>query len=395
MTDKKFCLCGKRGSFAILGTIKPVWCTKCKSENAVSTDKRKCTCGKRGSFAILGTTKPVWCTKCKPENAVSTDKRKCTCGKRGIFAMPNTTTPVWCTKCKPEGTIDIKHPKCECGKRPIFNIEGEIYGKWCKKCKPKEAIDVKNKKCECGKQSCFALLGETVGKWCADCKPEEAIDVKNKKCKCGTSPCFNLPGETVGKWCSKCKPKEAVDVLNCCKVCKLISATPKYEGHCLRCFIYLFPDKKVSRNYKVKENHIFDAVIELLPDDLKTIRDKKVGGCSQRRPDLMIDLNSHWICVENDENAHKDYDNLCENKRLMELYTDMANRPMILIRFNCDKYSNGQGLFKMIKSGLLVIRSQKDFKKRINKLVETINKYIDSEPPEKAITIEHLYYDEI
>jgi len=85
---------------------------------------------------------------------------------------------------------------------------------------------------------------------------------------------------------------------------------------------------------------------------------------------------------------------MCENKRIMELYTDMANRPMILIRFNCDKYSGGKGLFKRHpQSGVDVIRSKKEFKERINKLAETIDIYIDSEPPDKAITIEYLYYD--
>jgi hypothetical protein len=179
-----------------------------------------------------------------------------------------------------------------------------------------------------------------------------------------------------------------------CLECKLISVDKRYEGYCVRCFVNLFPDKPVSRNYKIKEKYVFDAVLELLPDNIKISRDKIVNGCSKRRPDLMIDMGSHWICAENDENCHKDYDTTCENKRTMELYTDMGNRPMILVRFNCDKYSGGGSLFKIDRrTGISLIRSQKEFRIRIKTFADLIKKYIESEPPEKAITTEYLYYD--
>lgn len=72
----------------------------------------------------------------------------------------------------------------------------------------------------------------------------------------------------------------------------------------------------------------------------------------------------------------------------------MGNRPMILIRFNCDKYSEGESLFKLNKvSGTSVIKSKKEFDKRTSVFADLINQYIDSEPPEKAITTEYLYYD--
>ena len=46
----------------------------------------------------------------------------------------------------------------------------------------------------------------------------------------------------------------------------------------------------------------------------------------------------------------------------MELYTDMAQRPMILIRFNCDKYSEGESLFKTCRqTGISLIKNKKEF----------------------------------
>ena len=40
----------------------------------------------------------------------------------------------------------------------------------------------------------------------------------------------------------------------------------KYEGYCLYCFMHLFPDKKVAKNYKTKEKDVVDRVKEAFPD---------------------------------------------------------------------------------------------------------------------------------
>ena len=67
------------------------------------------------------------------------------------------------------------------------------------------------------------------------------------------------------------------------------------------------------------------------------IHDKRVeGGCSKRRPDLLLDLGSHIIIVEIDKNKHNDYDCMCEHKRLMEISMDLSHRPIVFIRFNPD-----------------------------------------------------------
>jgi hypothetical protein len=68
------------------------------------------------------------------------------------------------------------------------------------------------------------------------------------------------------------------------------------------------------------------------------------GGCSKRRPDLLYDMYTHVIIVENDENSHKTYDEICENKRMMQLFEDLGNRPIVFIRFDCGNYiKNGGG----------------------------------------------------
>lgn len=81
--------------------------------------------------------------------------------------------------------------------------------------------------------------------------------------------------------------------------------------------MHLFPDEKVSRNYKTKEKSVVDFVSNNFPD-VTWICDKRIqDGCSQRRPDMLLDLGYQVIVIEIDENQHIDYDCSCENKRLM------------------------------------------------------------------------------
>jgi hypothetical protein len=177
-----------------------------------------------------------------------------------------------------------------------------------------------------------------------------------------------------------------------------IFVTNKYKGYCLRCFINLFPNEKISRNYKVKENHMTDFIKEHFKDEVMTF-DKTVGGCSKRRPDVYIDKFTHVIVIECDENQHtrKEYTN-CENKRTMELFQDFGNRPIIFIRFNPDSYINKDGKkilssFKNHKTLFVpIIRKQEEWDNRLNLLKETILKWL-IDIPEKEVTYEHLFYN--
>jgi len=356
-------------------------------------------CSKTSNFNFKGKKTPIYCNDHKIDGMFNINSKKCLKCDRVPSYNYEGLKPTYCSEHKENGMINTKHKTCfDCKKIPNFNYEGESRAIYCAKHKKDDMIDVIHERClECEKQAVFNFENETKGKYCTTHKKDKMIDIKNKKCECGKhQPVFSLPGTTAGIWCSKCKPFNAVNVKDkMCKECNITYANKKFDEHCVRCFIHLFPDSKKSTNFKVKENYIFEAVIELLPEDIELVRDKTINnGCSLRRPDLRIDLGSHWICAENDEDCHKDYDNTCENKRTMELYTDMGNRPMILIRFNCDKYNGGESLFKLNKNtGTSVIKSKKEFEKRISAFANIINRYIESEPPEKAVTIEYLYYD--
>ena len=67
--------------------------------------------------------------------------------------------------------------------------------------------------------------------------------------------------------------------------------------------------------------------------DVDIVSDKAVqGGCSLRRPDILIDLGFQVLIVEIDDNQHTNYDCSCENKRVIQLSIDVCHRPIVFIR---------------------------------------------------------------
>jgi len=71
----------------------------------------------------------------------------------------------------------------------------------------------------------------------------------------------------------------------------------KYDGYFLFCYINLFPDKPVSRNYKPKEFSVVN-LIKIKYLNLSWITDKIIkDGCSKRKPDILLDLGYQIIII--------------------------------------------------------------------------------------------------
>jgi hypothetical protein len=162
----------------------------------------------------------------------------------------------------------------------------------------------------------------------------------------------------------------------------------------------LFPDKPVSRNYKTKEYAVVEHVKTKFPN-YTWIGDKIVsGGCSKRRPDLLLDLFYQIVIIEVDENQHTDYDCSCQNRRIMELSQDLGHRPIVFIRFNPDDYGqNGTNItscWGQDKKGICVVKKSKkdEWTQRLNILEEHINYWINPEhTTNKTIETIQLFYD--
>ena len=261
---------------------------------------------------------------------------------------------------------------CRCGKsQPNYNNEGESTAVCCSSCKTPEMVNVVSKKCRCGKSHpTYNNEGESTALCCSSCKTPEMVDVKNKKCRCGKShPTYNNEGETRALCCSLCKTPEMVNVVSkrcTSEWCNTQCNNDKYDGYCLRCFMYLFPDKPVSRNYKTKEF----AVVEYVTTEFPYV--DWVADCS------------------------------CENKRIMELSQDEGHRPIVFIRFNPDNYVNTDGS-KIIScwgtdgNGICVVKKSKknEWVQRLNCLKESINYWINPEnKTNKMVETVQLFYDD-
>ena len=366
-------------------------------------------CNKIPLYNFSDKKTPIYCLTHKKDNMINVKDRQCleeNCNKRPIYNFQNKKTGIYCKEHKKENMIDVKNKRCleeNCNKQPNFNLQNEDNPIYCKDHKKINMIDIKHKKCleeNCNKIPSFNLLNEKTGIYCKEHSKENMIDVINKKCSqenCEKQSRFNFENKKDGLYCFEHKKDNMVNVKDKrCKECNETQISNKqYKGYCLRCFVYKFPDVKISRNYKVKEIHMTDFIKQEFKTEVMTF-DKQTGGCSKRRPDVYIDKFTHVVIVECDENQHKDTS--CENKRTMELFQDFGNRPIVFIRFNPDSYVNQKNKkipssFKMHKTlDVPVIRNPKEWEGRLNVLKETISHWL-KEIPKKEITYEYLFYD--
>jgi len=281
-------------------------------------------------------------------------------------------------------------------KKNADRVKGQIYinnkneiVKWCGK--------YLRNMCRCRKaRPSYNIEGESTAICCSLCKTPEMVDVVNNRCEhegCQKQPAFNVQGQKKGRFCGEHKLDGMVDVTHtsCKQGCNTRCNNDKYDGYCLRCFMYLFPDKPVSRNYKTKEFAVVEYVTTEFPD-VDWVADKIVnGGCSKRRPDLLLDLGYQVIIIEVDENQHTDYDCSCENKRIMELSQDAGHRPIVFIRFNPDNYVNSDGSKITSCWGT----NGKEWIQRLNCLKESINYWINPEnKTNKTVETIQLFYDD-
>jgi len=399
----KMCHCGlAQPRWNYIG-LQPEHCVSCKLPGMIETHRKKCFCGKvRPCFNFQG-LKPEFCNACKSENMINVLDKKCECGKSTspLYNFEGQK-PKYCLVCKLSGMIDVKNLKCACGNRPSFNYEG-LKGRYCLSCRLEGMIDVNHNKCSCGdNQPSFNYPG-LPALFCSDCKLDDMENVRHKLCECGKAqPTFNLEG-LPPNYCASCKTTSMTDVRH--KKCKTlycdIRVEKKYEGYCLRCFVYTFPDKPVAKNYKTKEAAVAQHVLSLFAN-FTWIADKKIqDGCSLKRPDLFLDLGYQVIIIEIDENQHKSYDCSCQNKRIMELSQDVGHRPIVFIRFNPDAYNLNN---KRITScwglnafGICIIKEKKnvEWNSRLDALREQINYWTNPEnKTDKTVEVIQMYYDQ-
>jgi hypothetical protein len=198
---------------------------------------------------------------------------------------------------------------------------------------------------------------------------------------------------------------EGVDVRLAKKTCKNIGCLEpghmNYDRYCRSCFIVLFPEDERVGKYKSKELCVRDYIRKEFPN-ITLICDRKViDGCSKRRPDLLIDLGYQVLCIEVDENQHARYEEICENRRMMEIFEDIGKRPLIFIRFNPDSYYKGKIKVTSCwssdkKCGAQIVKKSSEFewKKRLDVLRNQVAYWLDeNNKAEKELTCVYLFFD--
>jgi hypothetical protein len=332
--------------------------------------------------------------------------------KYAVFNYEGQKKGILCAKHKEDGMIDVKNQRCKkegCESiRPNFNVEGEKKGIYCDKHKEPNMVNVVNPICKkegCKSRPHFNVEGEKKGIYCGKHKKLGMVDIKSQRCKkegCESKcPVFNFEDQTKGMYCNKHKELGMVDVKNPrCKSdwCDTQVNNKKYEGYCMPCFVNNpeNADKPGMRNYKTKELEVVNHIKKHF-ENYSWNFDKKIqDGCSKRRPDIFLDVGTHVLIVEIDENMHSSYECSCENKRIMILSQDVGHRPITFIRFNPDGYIDFNGTkirscWSLSKLGVMTISNKKQWSERINKLIETIKHYIENNS-EKIIDTIQLFY---
>jgi hypothetical protein len=443
--------CDKRAGFGNKEDRTPLFCKKHAAPLMIDVINRKCKhsgCKTSANYNLLG-LRPEYCAVHKTTEMISVTKRYC--AHQGCYISPGFNTigekrGKYCIEHKLHGMINVISKKCEyvgCTIYPTFNISGSKSGVYCLSHKKDGMINVVDKQCEyvgcttrpsygyttaivcakhkkpdmhvvsqelcssekCTTRACYNYEGNTKSLYCSQHKLPGMINIKDAKCTepgCTLIPSFNIIGKKKGLYCARHKKTDMVNVRE--KTCKTefcsTQVSDKYEGYCLNCFMHYFPDRPVARNYKTKEKAVREFIYSAYPQ-YSWIADKSIqNATSRRRPDLCIDLSSHVLMIEIDENQHVKYDCTCQNKRIMELSLDVNHRPLILIRFNPDKYIDLSGSLVIgcwKTDGNSILRVHKEdsdtWQARLNALKETVGYWLKI-PPARMIEVVQLFYDE-
>jgi len=391
--------------------------------NGIKIRKKKCEHGRQkskckecgGSSICKHSRQKSQCKECGGSSICEHGRFKSTCKECGGSSIcEHRRIKSTCKECGGSSICEHGRQKStckECGGSSICE-HGRIKSQ-CKECGGSSICEhgrIKSTCKECGGSS-FCEHGREKSK-CKECGGSSICEHGRQKSKCkecgGSSICEHGRIKSQCKECGGSSICEHGRHKSTCKkcggsaLCKSswceTTGIKKYNGYCLPCCIQIHPEIKVSRNYKTKQTDVENR-IKTRFSSFTWISDKTVkDGCSKRRPDLLLDMGSHIIIIEIDENKHTNYDCSCENKRLMELSKDLNHRPIVFIRFNPDSYIDEKGkkvnsCWKLNKLGIMQILKNKEteWKERIKILEQQIEYWIQN-PTNKTIEIVELFY---
>ncbi len=321
-------------------------CRDCKGSLFCIHDKRKDRCKDcKGASLCKHDIRKSRCKECDGSDFCKHDKRRETCRECGGSRF-----------CK----HDVQKSRCkECGGSGICKHDKRKAD--CRECRGSSFCkhDIRKEYCEeCGgSQLCKHKLCRRT---CYQCNPE--------------STHFCIRRYKNGIRCPKSKMK-------------------KYRNHCTTCFVELFPDDPLTKTAYIanKELNVLRYLTETFPDvfihNHRLLITDRDNTCTQhnRRIDFQTAIGKYVFCIEVDENQHKWYNPIDEEKRIMQIYEN-ADRKMVFIRFNPDNYKQGGKLKKTpLKKRLIPLR---------NKIKEIIDRIENGEGYNKWFTEIKMFFDD-
>jgi hypothetical protein len=166
------------------------------------------------------------------------------------------------------------------------------------------------------------------------------------------------------------------------------SANTKYKGYCKSCYQHTFPNDPLTFQMRSKTKEI--AVRDYINSNFDGfLHDKPIwtGNCDcthRRRIDHRKLIGNTLLCIETDENQHKNYDANDEANRYDDLYMVHSGK-FIFIRFNPDKYlKKGKNTNPYLFKRLPILANE--IKKQM--------KRIESDENTELLEIVKLYYDD-
>ncbi len=405
--------CSKQAIFAHLKNDKLKYCKTHSSEDMIDVINKRCAhldCNKISpNFAYSKSDKFKYCKSHKADNMVDVINKRCayqSCNSiNPIFAYTKNDELKFCKAHKVEDMLDIRHKRCahpSCDHLPTFAYSKSDEFKYCKSHKAEDMVDIASKRCaHLGCRFINPVFANTKNdklKFCKTHKAEDMVDVKSKKCThpgCDSRPVFAYFKSDELKFCKAHKAEDMIDVLSKrCVSCGLFHSTKSKDYMCHQCFMFNNPNHEFSRHYKTKEL----TFTKQLQDDLykqgiECVLDSKIaGGCSRRRPDVFVDLLTHVLIIEIDENQHLSYNETCEYVRTIELNEDIGHRPMYIIRLNPDSYKlNGKSVRGCFDSKMKL--NKKEFEHRYSILLSTVLD-LTATLPERLIESIELFFTE-
>mmetsp|Transcript_36947 Transcript_36947/g.91936 ORF Transcript_36947/g.91936 Transcript_36947/m.91936 type:complete len:221 (+) Transcript_36947:169-831(+) len=141
---------------------------------------------------------------------------------------------------------------------------------------------------------------------------------------------------------------------------------------CALCYAVTHPKAHMKRDLQTKERALLawlEALMANAPSHLSMRHDQVVsGGCGKERPDFCIDVLSHVVILECDENRHTRELPECWQQRVWRISDSFGGRPVVFLRFNPDKYDERGTKHPScfgLKHGVLVLTGTADWLARV------------------------------